>query len=194
MFIARPADSAETANVYQSSIDAQGYVTNLSRAWAWRPDVFHGFVALRNQLMSESHLSKRDFAVMVCATASELGDSYCSLAWGKILSKEAGAGIAAAVISDSAGGDLSQRDRTIAGWARKVVANPNATRSSDVDALREIGLSEREIFEATAFIAFRLAFATVNDALGIHPDAKLFETTPAEVRTAVTFGRSAADA
>jgi uncharacterized peroxidase-related enzyme len=192
MFIAQPADSAETTSVYKGSVDAQGYVTNLVRAWAWRPEVFEGFAALRNQLMSQSRLSKRDYAVMVCATASELGDAYCSLAWGKILSQEAGAGIAAAVISDSGAGDSSLRDRTLAGWARKVVANPNATRSSDVDALREVGLSDREIFEATAFIAFRLAFATVNDALGIPPDGRLFETTPPEVRAAVTFGRSAA--
>jgi hypothetical protein len=75
-----------------------------------------------------------------------------------------------------------------------VVANPNATTEADVDALRKAGLGEREIFEATAFIAFRQAFSTVNDALGVSPDRQLAESAPAEVRAAVNFGRGAADA
>ena len=194
MFIAAPEDSVETAKVYKSSADSQGFVMNLTRAWAWRPEVFDGFAALRNQLTSRSSLSKRDLAVLVCATAAELGDSYCSLAWGTTLSKEASATIAAAVIANSKAADLSERDRALAAWARKIVANPNATTGADVDALRKTGLGEREIFEATLFVAFRQAFSTVNDALGVNPDRRLAEHAPAEVRAAVTFGRVPADA
>ena len=47
----------------------------------------------------------------------------------------------------------------------------------------------REIFEATAFIAFRVAFSTVNDALGARPDLALAEAAPAAVRAAVSYGR-----
>jgi hypothetical protein len=50
-------------------------------------------------------------------------------------------------------------------------------------------LSEQEIFEATVFIAFRLAFSTVNDALGARPDWQLAAAASPEVRDAVTFGR-----
>jgi hypothetical protein len=46
-----------------------------------------------------------------------------------------------------------------------------------------------EIFEATVFIAYRLAFATVNDALGAVPDQELIARVPPRVREAVTFGR-----
>lgn len=194
MFIASPEDTVETAKVYKSSAASQGFVMNLTRAWAWRPEVFEGFAALRNQLTDQSTLSKRELAVLVCAAASELGDSYCSLAWGGTLAKEAGATTAAAVISNASGGALTERDRALAAWARKVVANPNATTTADVDALRGAGLSEREIFEATTFVAFRQAFSTVNDALGINPDRQLAVQAPAEVRAAVTFGRAAADA
>ena len=58
---------------------------SLTRARAWRPDVYDAFAGLRARLMSNSTLSKRDLAVLVCATAAELGDSYCSLAWGSWL-------------------------------------------------------------------------------------------------------------
>jgi alkylhydroperoxidase family enzyme len=80
----------------------------------------------------------------------------------------------------------------LAGWARKVVADPNGTSAKDLEALRAAGLTEREVFEATVFVAFRLAFSTVNDALGVRPDSELAEAVPKEVSAAVTFGRPAA--
>jgi len=193
MFIAAPEDSTETARIYDSNAKSEGFVMNLARAWAWRPELFDGFASLRNQLMSTSSFSKRELAVMVCAGAAELGDSYCSLAWGRTLANEAGAGNAAAVIADGPAEGLSERERALAGPGRKVVADPNATTRSDVDALREVGMSDREIFEATLFVAFRQAFSTVNDALGVNPDRELAEQVPAEVRAAVGYGRAVAE-
>jgi hypothetical protein len=55
--------------------------------------------------------------------------------------------------------------------------------------LRAAGLSDREIFEATVYVAFRLAFSTVNDALGARPDQRLVASAPPEVRAAVAYGR-----
>lgn len=192
MFINAPEDSNETAKIYESSAKSQGFVMNLTRAWAWRPEVFDGFAALRGELTNRASFSKRELAVMVCAAAAELGDSYCSLAWGRTLAGEAGAAEAAAVIADGPAENLSERERALAAWARKVVSNPNATTRADVDALRRVGMGDREIFEATLFVAFRQAFSTVNDALGVHPDRELVEQVPAEVRAAVAFGRAAA--
>lgn len=189
MFLSQPNSTDAVARMYESNQAAQGFVMNLASAWAWRPDVFESFAALRSQLSSSSSLSRRDQAVIVCATASQLRDSYCSLAWGKTLAAEAGAATAAAVLADREDAALTARDGMLAAWARKLVADPNSTTPSDIDALRSVGLDDRAIFEATAFAAFRLAFSTVNDALGANPDWQLADTAPAEVRAAVTYGR-----
>ena len=191
MFIASPDDSTDAARNYKSSSDSDGFVMNWVKAWNWRPDILEGFAALRGQLTAQATMTKREQALIVCATASELGDSYCSLAWGKTLSDEVGPASAAAVISRGEGGTLSKRDKALVAWARKVVANPNGTSASDVEGLRAAGFDDREIFEVTVFVAFRLAFSTVNDALGIAPDWQLVESVPQEVREAVTFGRRA---
>lgn len=190
MFLPTPQTTEAVSRIYKSSADAQGFVMNLVAAWAWRPDVFESFAALRSQLTSSSGLSKRDQAVLVCATASQLGDAYCSLAWGKTLAAEAGGAIAVAVLTGNDDLPLTARDRALAVWARKVVTDPNSTTPSDVARLREAGLDDRVIFEATAFIAFRLAFSTVNDALGAAPDWQLVNAAPHEVRSAVTYGRA----
>jgi uncharacterized peroxidase-related enzyme len=189
MFLPLPKTTDAVERIYKSNQAAQGFVMNLTSVWAWRPDVFESFAALRRQLTSSSGLSTRDQAVLVCATASQLQDSYCSLAWGKTLAAEAGAATAAAVLTDGDDTALTARDRALAAWARKIVADPNRTTRSDIDTLRSAGLDDRTIFEATAFAAFRLAFSTVNDALGASPDWQLVNTVPPEVRSAVTYGR-----
>ena len=194
MFISAPDESADSAALYKSSADAEGFVMNFSRAWAWRPDVFAGFATLRQQLTSHSALTRRDLAILVCATAAELGDSYCSLAWGRTLATEAGAAAAAAVIQNSGGDGLGVRDHALAAWARCVVADPNATTGDDVERLRDAGMTDREIFESTVFVAFRLAFSTVSDALGINPDWQLAAQVPHQVLAAVDFGRKVTDA
>ncbi|WP_293504216.1 hypothetical protein [Roseateles sp.] len=191
MFIAQPESTPATEKVYKSSADSQGFVMNLTKAWAWRPDVFDGFAALRSELTSQSTLSKRELTLLVCATASELGDAYCALAWGRTLAQSTSEDVAAAVISDLPSLELGERDQALTSWARKVVRDPNATTAADVQSLRDSGLSEREIFEATLFVAFRLAFSTVNDALGVKPDRELVELVPKHVRAAIDFGRSA---
>lgn len=76
----------------------------------------------------------------------------------------------------------------MAAWARKVATDPNATEA-DIQALRETGLGDGQIFAVTAFVALRLAFSTVNDALGAQPDAQLAASVPPEVREAVTYDR-----
>ncbi len=56
---------------------------------------------------------------------------------------------------------------------RQLARDPNATDASDVRALRDAGYDEAQIFAITVFVALRIAFSTVNDALGARPDRAL---------------------
>ena len=189
MFLDKPADTEATQRLFQSDLDESGYVMNYKRLWAWRPETCEAFGRLRTQLMEGSTLSKRELAVCVCTSVANLGDSYCSLAWGKTLADAADPGTAAAALSVERRDGLPQRERALADWARKVVKNPTGTTRADVENLREAGFSEKEIFEATVLMAFRVAFSMVNNALGVNPDRQVAEAAPAEVREVVTYGR-----
>ncbi len=189
MFLNTPPDNDANAAFYRGALEAEGFVMNFNRLWAWRPETCDAFSALRSQLMARSALSPRECAVLMCATAASVGDSYCSLAWGKKLAAAADPSTAAAVLRGSGDVALGPREAALANWARKVAADPNATVAADVDALRAAGLSEQEIFDATTLVAFRVAFTTVNDALGARPDWQLADAAPAAVRAAVTYGR-----
>jgi uncharacterized peroxidase-related enzyme len=188
MHLAEPPSTPEQEATYQADRESGGYVGNYVRLWCWRPDVLEAFTATRTLLLSESALTPADVAVIVTASVAARSDSYCALAWGRRLSNALDEPAAVAVITGDDDG-LDERHRALARWARRVVTDPNSIDSGEVDTLRSAGFDDRQIFEATTLVAFRLAFATVNDALGARPDAQLVAATPTGVRDAVTFGR-----
>jgi uncharacterized peroxidase-related enzyme len=188
-FLDEPPASDDSKRLYADDLESDGYVGNMTRLWSWRPEVYEQFFALRSLVTKESTLSEREVAVLVTATVSARRDSYCALAWGTRLAQLADEGTAAGVIGGDDGA-LTERERALAEWGRQAVRDPNATTTEDVERLRAAGLDDREIFEATAYVAFRLAFSTVNDALGATPDTQLVDEAPARVREAVDFGRA----
>ncbi|HUA42379.1 MAG TPA: hypothetical protein VMA32_12470 [Streptosporangiaceae bacterium] len=191
-FLSEPPASAEAKALYDEDLADGGYVSNVSRLWAHQPATMNGLFELMSRAFGPSGLSFRQRGILVTAAASALGDSYCSLAWGGKLGTASDPGVAAGVLDGSDGG-LTDQEKVIAAWARHVARDPNATTRADVQALRDSGLDDGQIFAITAFVALRLAFSTVNDALGAQPDAELAETLPRQVREAVTYGRPVAE-
>jgi len=187
-FLAAPSPTPEGQRLFDNDVDGVGYVQNVSRLWAYMPAALEAMSDLMDQVTQAGTLTLRQRAVLVTAAASTLGDSYCSLAWGKKLAAELGPEIAASVIR-GADDNLDAQERALAHWARAVASDPNAIEARDVQDLRDAGFDEAQIFAITTFVALRLAFSTVNDALGAAPDARLGETTPAPVFSAVDFGR-----
>lgn len=188
MFLNEPMHP-EAAEYLEHERASTGYVMNSERAWAWRPDLARAFSTLRGQLAERSSLSRRELAVLVCATARVQRDSCCAYAWGTRLADLAGADVASRLLRTGATEGLDAREAALATWAARIAQDANATAPTDVDELRSAGLDDREIFEATLFVAWRIAFATVNDALGARPDAELVARAPREVRAAIDYGR-----
>lgn len=191
-FLGVPDMTAEAQSLFDDDVSDLGYVMNVSRLWAYQPGTFNGLFDLIRESTSANRLDVRQRGILVAACASTLGDSYCSLAWGGKLAATADAQTASAVIRGDDDG-LTAGEAAMADWARKVARDPNATSGTDVQALREVGYSDAEIFAMTVFVSLRIAFSTVNDALGARPDAELRSSTPAAVVDAVTFGRPVED-
>ncbi|HEX4980207.1 MAG TPA: hypothetical protein VFV63_00830, partial [Ilumatobacteraceae bacterium] len=187
-FLGAAEMSADAQRLYDDDVEELGYVMNVSKLWAHQPGTQIGLFELLGQTVRAGSLTFRQRGILVTACASALGDSYCSLAWGDKLAGEAGADLAGGVLR---GDDdrLDDSERALARWARRITFDPNATDAGDVQALRDAGYDDGQIFAITVFVALRIAFSTVNDALGARPDRALGESVPAPVRDAVTFGR-----
>jgi len=137
-FLGEPSLTPEAQALYDEDLAEGGYVWNVTRLWAHQPDTLSELFALMSQALAPSGLGYRQRGVLVTAAASALGDSYCSMAWGGKLGKASDAETAAAVLAGSDIG-LTGQEKAIAGWARQVARNPNATTAADVQALRDSG-------------------------------------------------------
>jgi uncharacterized peroxidase-related enzyme len=190
-FLEEPPVSPQVQALYDDDLKDDGYVSNGTRLWAHQPDTLDRLFELMSRAFRPSGLGFRQRGILVTAAASALGDSYCSLAWGGKLGQASNADLAAGVLNGSDAG-LTDQEKAMAAWARKVAKDPNVTTPADIQALRDSGLDDGQIFAITGFVALRLAYSTINDALGAQPDAQLAQSLPPEVRRAVTFGRPVA--
>ena len=95
-----PAAVTPAARAYvNEDVEDLGYVMNGSRVWAHLPAEVDALFALMGRAKSIASLSMRQRAILVTATASTMGDSYCSLAWGQKLSTAADPDLAASVLA-----------------------------------------------------------------------------------------------
>lgn len=187
-FLQVPPASPEIQRLYDDDAERMGFVMNLSHVWAHRPAAHDELFDLVGQSVKAGRLSMRQRGILISAGASALGDSYCSLAWGRRLADAADPEVAGGVLrGDDAGLDASEQ--ALARWARLVATDPTGTSPDDVQALRDAGFDDGQIFEITVFVALRLAFSTVNAALGVLPDRRLEDDAPPPVRKAITYGR-----
>jgi alkylhydroperoxidase family enzyme len=187
-FLADPDPTPAAQALVDADRSANGYVMNLTRLWSYQPQTKAGLFDLLAGVAADVGLSLRERAILTSACASTMGDSYCSIAWGGKLSTTSDEGVAVGVLTGSDEG-LTDAERALARWARLVATDPNATTAADVQALRDAGWEDRQIFAMTTWVALRMAFSTVNDALGVTPDAELRDTVPPSVVDAVTWGR-----
>jgi len=192
-YLAPPEESHAMRAFYAEDLADGGYVMNSSRVWAHDPGLQERLFALLAEAASAAGLTFRQKGVLVAATAAARADSYCSLAWGARLAGEIGDDAAAALLrgDDSL---LDPVDRALARWARQVARDPNRTGPDDVRALREAGFDDAQVLALTMYAAGRIAFSTVNGALGARPDVQYGEIAPEAVRRAVDYGRPIAGA
>jgi len=132
-FLGVPEPSAGAQRLFDDDMSELGYVMNVSGLWAYQPATFNGLFDLIRESTSAHGLDVGQRGILVAACASALGDSYCSLAWGKKLAAATDAHKASAVIRGDDEG-LTAREAAMADWARKVARDPNGTSGADVQA------------------------------------------------------------
>lgn len=193
-FLSEPQPSAAVEAMYAADRQTNGYVMHLRRVWAHVPEAHEAWMALTAAGAGAARMTLRMRGVAISALASELGDSYCSYAWGNRLASATDPGTAAAVLrgeeAGPAGAALDAAERAVAAWARRLVRDPNGTTPADVAALRSAGFDDRAIAGLTAFIVGRIAFSIFNGALGAAPDAELRASATDAVRDAIAWGRA----
>jgi uncharacterized peroxidase-related enzyme len=190
-FIETVPESEATGAVhemYETDRATFGDLPNLTQAFSLRPEVYAAWRGLNGAIKSGMDLRRYELATL--AAARRLRSSYCALAHGSVLMKNAFVhpGDMPGLMADHTTAELSAAEVAVMDFADKVADDATSVTQDDVDYLRDLGLSDTDILDVVLTAAARCFFSTALDALGAAPDAKYAALDPA-VRDALTVGR-----
>jgi uncharacterized peroxidase-related enzyme len=165
-------------------------ITNFERAFAERPEVYGAWVELYGAIKAGMDL--RRYELVTLAAARRLRSSYCCLAHGKILHERFGEPVLEIALDHRAAG-LDEIDVAVMDLAERVVDDATSIDDSDLQRLRDLGLSDTDIMDVILAATARCFFSKTLDALGVRPDASYGELEP-QMREALVVGRQIAEA
>lgn len=179
-------DAAEgaVAELYAGDTAAFGFLPNLTRAFSLRPEVYAAWKQLSGAVRDGMDLRRYELATL--AAARELRSSYCSLAHGEILARRF---LSPATVAALDGDELTDAERLVVAFAAKVARDAPSVTQADVDALREVGLTDADVLDVVLTVSIRCFFSTVLDATGTAPDARFAGDLEPALRDALTVGR-----
>jgi uncharacterized peroxidase-related enzyme len=183
--------AGEVRAMYERSQAGPGYVPNYAKVFSHRPAVWAAWQAFLGSVRSS--LDPRRYELVTVAAARALGCSYCALAHGKILRDRFYTALELAAIVDGRAGALTAADAALMAFAERVAHDASAITAADVQALRDHGLSDPEIFDVAAAAAARCFFSKLLDALGAEPDQP-YAALEDELRDRLAVGRPIATA
>lgn len=184
-----PASEAtgDVRAMYERQEDTWGYVPDYAKVFCHRPEVMERWGRMLAAI--KRPVDPRRLELVTFAAAHELRHSSCSLAHGAALTKIIGNEAVIAIANGDACDILTDAERAMMQFARRIAKDASKITSGEVAALREIhGLSDEEIFDIAAIAASRSFFTKVLDALGSEPDIGFMQLDD-DLRRALTVGR-----
>ena len=166
-------------DVRQRIVEVQeksGFVPNVFRTLAHRPDEFRAFFAYHDALMEkESGLSKAEREMIVVATSGANQCQYCVVAHGAILRLRArNPLIADQVAVNYRKADLTPRQRAMLDFALKTALHSAEIGDADLAALREHGFSDDDIWDIGAVAAFFAMSNRLANMTSMRPNDEFF--------------------
>jgi alkylhydroperoxidase family enzyme len=172
-----PADAAtgDVAAMYDADTELRGFLPNYTQAFSHRPGVYTAWRQLVGAITQS--MDPRRYELVSVAAARVLRSTYCTAAHSIVLAEK---------WPDT---DLDDVDAAVIGLAEKVARDAASVEQRDIDRLRDVGLTDAEVFDVVAAAALRSFFAKTLDGLGAEPDAQFAQRLDAGERDAVTVGR-----
>jgi uncharacterized peroxidase-related enzyme len=169
-----------------------GDVRNLAKAFSAAPDIYAAWVQLNTTIKARMDLRRYELATL--AAARRVRSSYCALAHGSVLMSQFLDGDELrAVMADHHAAGLDPVETAVMDLADKVADDATCVTETDIERLRDLGLSDAEILEVVSAAAARCFFSKALDALGVEADASYAKLDPS-VRDALVIGRPIASA
>lgn len=147
--------------------DKLGMIPNVLQAYAFDIDKLNAFTALYNDVMlADSGLSKLEREMIAVVVSSINKCFYCLTAHGAAVRQLSGnPKLGEMLVMNYRAADLDARQKAMLDFAEKVTEASHKIEETDRQALRDVGFSDRDIWDISAVAAFynmsnRMASAT----------------------------------
>jgi uncharacterized peroxidase-related enzyme len=141
---------------FQKCRDKIGFVPNVLTAYAFDMAKLEAFVAFYNDLMlAPSGLSKLEREMIAVAVSSENKCFYCLTAHGAAVRQLSGDPVLGEMmVMNYRAAELLPKQRAMLDFAVKVTNASHTIEESDRDELRNVGFSDRDIWDIAAVASF----------------------------------------
>ena len=166
----------DIAAVYAKNRERVGFVPNVFRTYARRPEHFRAFMQYHDVLMKgESGLTRAERKAIVVAVSSENACQYCVTAHGaalRVLGKDPVLAEQIAINWHTA--QLTPRLRAMLTFASRVNERGFAASDGEIAELAAAGFSENDIWDIAAIAAFFGFSNRMAGALDMRPNAEFY--------------------
>jgi uncharacterized peroxidase-related enzyme len=178
----------DVVRMYDADRARLGHVANYTKVFALRPEVYDAWAQLNSAIKAGMDLRRYELATV--AAARRLCCSYCALAHGTVLrDKFHDAATVQKIAEDHRNAGLDPTDVAVIDFAAKAARDAAAITATDVDTLRQHGLSDVDIFQVVLAVAARCFFSTALDAVGAEPDSHYRASVEPDLQRVLTVGR-----
>ncbi len=154
-------------SLFAKARERLGFVPNVFRAYAFRPERLSAWFAHYRQLHEPTeHLSAADREMIAVVVSAANGCLYCLVAHGAALREElADPVLGERIAFDWRRAGLDARRATICAYAEKLTLRPREVERADLQALLDVGLTLEEAWDVAEIAAMynltnRMAMAT----------------------------------
>ena len=161
--------------------------TNYERAFAERPDVYAAWAQLNGAIKAGMDLRRYELATL--AAARRLRSSYCCLAHGVVLQERFEAPVVE-IARDHRAAGLDEVDVAVMDLSERVVDDATSVSDTDLQSLRELGLSESEIMDVVLAAAARCFFSKRSTPSASYPTRATATSMPISAKRSSSAARS----
>ena len=152
--------------------DKLGLLPNVLAAYSHDPQQLEAFAGFYNTLMlAESGISKLERELIAVVVSSQNECFYCLTAHGAAVRDYSGdPALGELMVMNYRVADLSPRHRTMLNFAYKLTVNPQDMGDADRQSLRDVGFSEKDIWDIASVAGFFNMTNRVASAVDMQPN------------------------
>lgn len=161
-----------TQKYFDICTEKLGMIPNVLRAYAFDIEKLNAFTALYNDLMlGASGLSKLEREMIAVAVSSVNKCFYCLVAHGAAVRQLSGDPmLGEMMVMNWRAAPLDARQRAMLGFAEKITVASATIEEADRQALREVGFSDRDIWDIASVAGFFNMSNRVASATAMRPN------------------------